>query len=200
MSSGSGPARWTPVNPVRSGRKQRQQDEARCGSVRLGRRIFLTFNAIAPQARLKPTMQFASNEYTLKNQLFERLSESGFNLNYIVASMAPIHSESFINHLLSFWPAYLIVLLAFILAALFCRIGSAIKREPTDALIYAVLILLMIDGLLHGPIKSFLGSMSIVVYTLTTIGFTLFILLRKIINHLHRLLNKSKTMKDKSKK
>jgi len=40
VSPGSGPARWTPVNPVRSGRKQRQQDKARCGSVRPGWRTY----------------------------------------------------------------------------------------------------------------------------------------------------------------
>ena len=107
--------------------------------------------------------------------------------------MPPIHSEPFIDHLLSFWPAYLILLLAFALAALLYWIGSAIKREPTDALIYATLILLMIDGILHGPVKSYLGNMTIVIYALTTVGFISFILLRKAIKHLRNFLKKPKT-------
>jgi len=38
VSSGLSPARWTPVNPVRSGRKQRQRVDTRCGFVWPGRR------------------------------------------------------------------------------------------------------------------------------------------------------------------
>jgi len=68
VSSGSGPARWTPVNPVRSGRKQRQQDEARCGSVRLGRRIFL-----------RPPSSFRKSITTIHNFNFTKLStHSGY--------------------------------------------------------------------------------------------------------------------------
>ncbi|PJA34483.1 MAG: hypothetical protein CO187_00345 [Zetaproteobacteria bacterium CG_4_9_14_3_um_filter_53_7] len=84
------------------------------------------------------------------------------------------------------------VLMAFLLAALLYHIGSFIKRKPTDMLIYAVLILLAIDGILAGPVKFWLGNMASVVYLFTIIGFALFILLRKLKRHLQYFFHKLK--------
>ncbi|OIO74636.1 MAG: hypothetical protein AUJ57_01935 [Zetaproteobacteria bacterium CG1_02_53_45] len=106
--------------------------------------------------------------------------------------MASTDSVPFIEQLFSFGPGYLMVLMAFLLAVLLYRVGSFIKRKPTDMLIYAVMILLVIDGILAGPVKSWLGSMAVVVYLFTTIGFVLFILLRKSKRHLHYFLYKLK--------
>ena len=106
--------------------------------------------------------------------------------------MASVNSETLIDHLLVFGPAYLILLVAFALAALLYQAGSAIKGESTDALIYAAVISLIIDAILNGPIRSYLESVAIVVYPIVIAGFTLFILLRKTKNHIHDFLKRRK--------
>ena len=112
--------------------------------------------------------------------------------------MDPINTQTAIDHLLTFGPVYLSLLLSFVTAALLFRIGSAIRGEPTNALIYAVVILLIIDGVLNGPVKSYFGILVFAVYLLIVTGFASFILLRTIKVRLHDFLIKAGKKKQQS--